>query len=69
MAISEVTKQVVARERARLSTTIAEINREIDDLQAKIEALRLRKQELKAEADALTADIPEPTAAEIPLEE
>ncbi len=61
MAISEITKQAIARQRATLKQTIDANQADIAAHQAAIDEIRARNVALKAEFDALKADIAEPT--------
>lgn len=61
MAISEITKQVVNDYKSQLKIRWETLKRDRDEHLASAVALKAQMDELKAQADALTADIPEPT--------
>jgi uncharacterized small protein (DUF1192 family) len=63
MAISETTKQIAAEKRDNLRSQIESIDSQIAVHQKDIDSLKAQKVALKAQKDALTADIPEPTPA------
>ncbi len=61
MPISETTKQIASRKKAELRKKRGDNLREIQFLQVAITKLKAVNANLKSEADALDADIPEPT--------
>jgi len=64
MAISEKTKQVVARQKANLRQRYEANRADIQSHQDAIADIKARNVILKAEYDALHKDIPEPTPVE-----
>lgn len=67
MAISEKTKQVVARQKANLRQRYEANLVDIEAHQKAIAEIKARNVTFKAEYDALHKDIPEPTPVESPV--
>lgn len=64
MAISEITKQVVKRQKDQRGQRIDAIDKEIDELEALVTRLQAQQAVIRAEYEALDADIEEPVIPE-----
>jgi predicted nucleic acid-binding Zn-ribbon protein len=60
MAISEISKQIVSQKRDQIRAQIEDLQRRKASLQDDITAINTELTNLRAQKDALTADIPEP---------
>ena len=67
MAITETTKSAVSAHKANLRNRWDHKGAQIADLQAQITKLQGERAALRAQYEALDADIPEPTPSEEPV--
>ncbi len=66
MPISDLTKQVVSSYKSQLLIRWTTLSKERDEHLAIAQGLQAQMSILKSQADALTADIPEPQPAQAP---